>query len=146
MSHDVVVEKKNWEPGVFTYLLVVLVCIIYGYSLPSVPEDMQKPIESVIIEKLKQARPGDYAITTNGDVLLLSGRSMGLTGLDEEYIHYSTHFTLEEYTEKKSLSSVARITRDVVSSESKNYATVSRCFSKGKSVKSMGTDKWVCPK
>ena len=91
---------------------------------------------------LQQAKPGDYVILSDGQVLRLSGPTQE-TVVEGDRVYYNTRMTLGGHFEKP-LWQMATVTAAIINPTSKNYAVIDKCFNKGMFVTTVGPAKWTC--
>lgn len=150
---DVVIINKG-SPWLNTLAIVVLglICAGLGYRLAGIPdcgllESVQPSSPATAMEKwvalsIQKAKPGDYAILKDGQVLRLSGSSQ-MTVVDGDRVYYNTRMTVGGHFEKP-LWQMASATVAVVNPTSLSYAVIDKCFYRGRVVTTVGPAKWTC--
>lgn len=150
---DVVIVNKS-SPWLNTLAIVILglLCTGLGYRLAGTPdcllESVQPASPATAMEKwvavsIQQAKPGDFVITKDGNVIKLGG-SMQKSVSDGNFVYYDTRLTSGGY-HKKPLNDMAREVARVVRNDDKHrHNVINLCFYTGARVTTAGPEAWTC--
>jgi hypothetical protein len=152
MENVVIIDEREWRTRNYTLVCVLLLGVITGYFLamvyPVAPKPIQHPsspvtaMEKWVALSIQQAKPGDYAITKDGEVFRL-GSSNRKAVVEGDYVYYNTRMTSGGY-HKKQLWQMTGDTVAVIDPTHSKYFGVDQCFYKGKVVTTVGPEKLTC--
>ncbi len=154
MQAVAIVSKNTLRLSVIAILVLGVLCISLGYRLAGMKGDckptvsIQSPpitaMEKWVALSIQQAKPGDFAITKDGNVIKLGGLMHVVVVERDLLVSYDTRFTSGGYYKKPLLDMAREVARVVKSDDKHRHNVINLCFYTGARVTTSGPEALTC--